>query len=157
MNDFNQLVPDTTSIQFSEDELRAAREMIDTPMGTPPKLFELRHEMPWVELMPFPHVVRTVLLPDSTSTPSPVEVSLPANCKVVRLKGSANYYAGLQEAQKPTVVYAENTGNNYEYAYSVSMFRPDDKLYWTEYVTKISLVSEGAGTVVSIECWLEVL
>ena len=121
------------------------------PRSRHQEIFNYRHDVPFVDMMPWPNVVRTVLLPNNSA----VDVFLPANVRNIRLNGTAEYYVSMGTALKPATAI-DNLNSNPDFLYADSILSPNDRIYYVKGVNKLSLIAPAAGCVVSVECWAEV-
>lgn len=105
-----------------------------------PKLMALRCQNPFIDIMPFPNKVVSVLLAAGV----PQDITIPSQAKLVRFSGNGEYYVSRNgNAQIP-----DGTPNTSD---SGSIMNPENNYWYVEEIQSLSVVSAIASVRLTVE------
>lgn len=123
-------VPEETAIRD------AMTGRLQTPQGPMNTLQSLRIMFPFIPIMPFPDIMRSVVLVANVAQ----ELVIPDMCQVIILRGSTDYYVShLGRAEVPVDATA------------MSLYRPDGIAFYVGGKKSLSVITPSAtGCIVTI-------
>ena len=118
------------------------------PQGAANVLMEIRRNFPFLEIMPFPPVVKTVHLDPGV----PKEIAIPNGMALCRFSGDGGYFVCIAgNAEIPLTSAGANDATSVD-SQSKSIYKPEWNFFYLQGKSSVSMIS-AAGCNVSMSLW----